>query len=225
RLRIGEGAGQQARGNGGKDEGAAHGKSPAEKCDASLKVSVRAMPDGACLIYGITAADSPDLLPDFGVPRRRPDPLSHKKGPLARAFSDGIQFVLTVMMMVVVPVVMAPVRTGSHRLEVETGDAGRDVQSGLALQADRLQRVGIGRTADQEIAAAADADRGVGADAAIAAGEFAAAEPVGRRIDGPGELGLVGDAEIEADAAHGGDIRLRPAAFAFEDALQAGDRA
>src|SRR6185437_6515848 len=132
----------------------------------------------------------------------------------------GIQFVLTVMMMVVVPVVMAPVRTGSHRLEVETGDAGRDVQSGLALHADRLQRVGIGRTADQEIAAAADADRGIGADAAIAAGEFAAPKPAGRRIHRPRNLGLFGDAEIKTDAANGGDIGIRSSALTLENTLQ-----
>ena len=55
----------------------------------------------------------------------------------------------------------------ADRLELEAGDAGRDVEPGLALHADRLQRVGIARAADQEIAAAADADRRVGADAAI----------------------------------------------------------
>ena len=46
-----------------------------------------------------------------------------------------------------------------NRLQVDIRYAGRDVQAGLALQADRLQRVGILRTADQEIAAAADTDR------------------------------------------------------------------
>ena len=55
-----------------------------------------------------------------------------------------------------------------------------DVQSGLALHAERLQRIGILRTADEEIAAEADADRGIGADAAIIAGKIAAADrPVG----------------------------------------------
>src|ERR1700761_5142938 len=105
--------------------------------------------------------------------------------------------------MAVVPVMMVPTRTERHRLEIEAGDARRDIQSGLTLQADRLQRVGIGRTADQEIAAAADADRDVGADTAIAAGEFTISEPVGRRVHRPGELGLLGDAEIEPDATHG----------------------
>ena len=37
--------------------------------------------------------------------------------------------------------------------EFEAGDTRRDVHSRLALQADRLQRVGIVRATDQEIAA------------------------------------------------------------------------
>src|SRR5258708_2293025 len=60
------------------------------------------------------------------------------------------------------------------RLQLEAGDAGCDVQPGLALHADRLQRVGMRRPADQKVAAETDADRSVGADTAIAAGEFAA---------------------------------------------------
>src|SRR6201994_1112178 len=107
------------------------------------------------------------------------------------------------------------------RLELDAGDAGSDIQSGLALHADRLQRIGIARTADQEIAATADADRRVGADAAIGAGEFAEAEPAGRRIDGPPHLRLRGDAEIKADAPQGRDIGLGPAARALEYAFQA----
>src|SRR5882672_7431629 len=84
-------------------------------------------------------------------------------------------------------------------LQFKAGDAGGDVQPGLSLQADRLQRVGVCGTANQEVAAAADADRCVGTDAAIAAGEFAAAEPAIRPTDGPGQLRLLGDAEIETD--------------------------
>src|SRR5882757_3536705 len=50
------------------------------------------------------------------------------------------------------------------RLEVEIGDAGRDIQAGLALHAQRLQGIGILRTANQEVAATADTDGGVGAE-------------------------------------------------------------
>ena len=50
--------------------------------------------------------------------------------------------------------VMKPAITAMHephRLQFDGGDSGRDVQPGLALHADRLQRVGICRTADQEL--------------------------------------------------------------------------
>jgi hypothetical protein len=39
-----------------------------------------------------------------------------------------------------------------NRLQFDIRYSGRDVQAGLALQADRLQCVGILRTSDQEIA-------------------------------------------------------------------------
>src|SRR5882762_4023380 len=110
------------------------------------------------------------------------------------------------------------------RLEVEIGDAGRDIQAGLALHAQRLQGIGILRTANQEVAATADTDGGVGADTAIAAREFAVPEPAVRRIHRPAEMGLRGDAEIEADAPDGRHISLGPAAFALKHALQARHR-
>ena len=56
-----------------------------------------------------------------------------------------------------------------HRRQFKIGNSRRDVETGLPLHADRLQRVGILRTADQKIAAAADADRGVCADTAVIA--------------------------------------------------------
>src|ERR1700756_2061206 len=110
-------------------------------------------------------------------------------------------------------------------LKLEAGNACGHVQPGLALHADRLQRVGIARSAHQEIATAADADRGVGADAAICAGERAKAEPRGRRGDGPGELRLRGDADVDADAPHRRDIALRTAARALEHAFEVCDGA
>src|SRR3954454_7709147 len=95
------------------------------------------------------------------------------------------------------------------RLELDSGDGGCEVETGLALHADRLQRIGITRAADQKVAAEADADRRAGADAAIGAGEFAALKPTGRRTDGPGKSGLLGDAEIQSKAADGRDIGFR----------------
>src|SRR6185437_14501038 len=98
---------------------------------------------------------------------------------------------------------------------------GRDIQSGLPLQADRLQRIGVARPADEEVATTADADRRIGADPAIAAGEFAIAEPSRRRVDGPGELRVRGDTEIQANAAHGRDIGFGTVARALEHAFKA----
>src|SRR6478672_13320500 len=111
------------------------------------------------------------------------------------------------------------------RRQFDVGDPGGDVQPGLPLHADRLQRVGICRTTDQKVAAETDADRSIGADAAIIAGEFAAPDPAGRRIHGPGQPGLVGDPEVEPDAADGCDIGFWTAALALEHAFHAGGRA
>ena len=110
-----------------------------------------------------------------------------KRGPLSQASSPLPLRVLSAVTTAMMPLAAMP---EADRLELEAGDTGRDIQSGLALHADRLQRIGVARTADQEIAAAADADRRIGADAAIGAREVAVAEPRVRRVDGPGELGL-----------------------------------
>ncbi len=48
----------------------------------------------------------------------------------------------------------------SGRREAPGGDAGGDAQTGLGLAAQRLQRDGVARAADQRIGADADADRG-----------------------------------------------------------------
>src|SRR5258708_12310926 len=121
-----------------------------------------------------------------------------------------------------------PVRTAGpepHRLQFDIGDTSGDVQPGLALQADRVQRVGLLRTANQEIAAATDADGRVGADAAVIAGEIAASNPGGRRVDRPAQPGLVGDAEVEPEATDGRQIWFGTAALALEHTFQAGGRA
>src|ERR1700722_9376069 len=106
------------------------------------------------------------------------------------------------------PVMVPAARAGPIRLQLDIGDAGRDVQPGLTLHADRLQRVGILWAADQKVATTADAHRGVGTDPTIIAGEIAASEPAARRVDRPGKPGLFGDAEIEAETADGGDIGI-----------------
>src|SRR5450432_4405995 len=113
----------------------------------------------------------------------------------------------------------------TDRLQFDIGNAGGDVQAGLALHADGLQRVGILRTADQKIAAAADPDRRVGADATVIARQIATSHPAGRRIDRPGKFGLLGEADIQTIAADGCDIGFGTAAFALEYAFEAGHRA
>src|ERR1700730_9022087 len=108
------------------------------------------------------------------------------------------------------------------RLQLDIGNAGGDVQAGLALHADGLQRVGILRTADQKITAAADPARRVGADATVIARQIAASHPAGRRIDRPGKFGLLGEADIQTITAEGCDIGFGTAAFALEYAFEAG---
>src|SRR5664279_1525365 len=44
------------------------------------------------------------------------------------------------------------------RLEFDPGDAGCEIEAGLPLHADRLQRIGIARTAEQKVAAEAYAE-------------------------------------------------------------------
>src|SRR5712672_1652035 len=94
-----------------------------------------------------------------------------------------------------------PARTAMgepDRLQLDIGYPGRDVQSGLALHADGLQRIGIRRAADQKIPAETDADGSVGTDATVVAREIAASKPARRRIHRPGKSGLIGEAEILA---------------------------
>src|ERR1700681_3318258 len=71
------------------------------------------------------------------------------RGPLSLRYISLTAMVMPVM-------VVSAAAAELNRLQLEAGDAGGDVQSGLPLHADRLQRVGIGRGADQENNAAAD---------------------------------------------------------------------
>ena len=71
-----------------------------------------------------------------------------------------------VVMRSVVMAMMVPVNTVTDkpdRLQVNAGDAGGDVQTGLALHADGLQAIGIARAANQKVAAESDAHRRVDA--------------------------------------------------------------
>src|SRR5260221_14064388 len=122
--------------------------------------------------------------------------------------------------------VIVPARSvAAERLQLDPGDPGGTIEPGLALHAERLKRVRVRRPADQEIAAATDADRRVGAEATVIAGEIAAADAAVRRIHRPGQLSLRGDAEIEAIAAHGRDVGFGTPPLALEHAFEAGHRA
>src|SRR5277367_2351595 len=69
---------------------------------------------------------------------------------------------------------------------------GCDVEADLTLQAERLQRDRIGRTTDQNVAAAAHADRRAAWRTSIVAGKITRPEPRHRRIYAPGERGFLG---------------------------------
>src|SRR5450755_2993738 len=60
-----------------------------------------------------------------------------------------------------------------HPLQVDLGDAGRDVDAGLALNRQRLQFDGAVRPADQDICSDARADRRLHGSASVGAGKRA----------------------------------------------------
>jgi len=121
-------------------------------------------------------------------------------------------------MMAVMPAVTA--RGELHRLKVKTDNAAGHIDTGLALEAQRLKRVGVLRAAPQQIAAAADEERDVAADAAVVAGEIAAAEALGRCMHRPCEAGVLGHAEVDAEARNMREIRLRLTALTAKYAFQ-----
>src|ERR1700727_3540109 len=102
----------------------------------------------------------------------------------------------------------APAMRLPSRAKLEALQSGRDVEAALALHAQRLQRDRIVGTADQHIAADADADRRAALRAGVIARQIARPEPRDRRPDAPGQRGFLGDAEIDADLANGRDIAI-----------------
>ena len=144
------------------------------------------------LIYATTSG----AVPEFATEARRA--LKRKKARLRGPFLN-----VSCLAAAVMPAMVVAARTVAiERLQLEAGDTGGDIQPGLALHAKRLQRVGVGRTADQEVAAETYANRSIGADAAVRTGEFAGRQRGVRCAHRPGELGLLGEAEIDADPAN-----------------------
>src|ERR1700738_453484 len=135
-------------------------------------------------------------------------------------------FPLASWLLMVMVMAMMPTMAGMHanRLQFAARYAGSDVQPGLPLHTDWLQRIGISRAAEQKVASEAHADRRIGADAAVTSRKAAVPDPVGRSVRRPGELRLIGETQIDADPLHGGNVSLRTLAFALEDALEASGR-
>src|SRR5262249_12795753 len=78
----------------------------------------------------------------------------------------------------------------TSRTKFQALETGGDVDSDLALQAERLQRDGIVGAADQHIAAGADAERGAALRAGIVARKVTRPEARDRRKHGPGQRRL-----------------------------------
>src|ERR1700761_2472669 len=89
------------------------------------------------------------------------------------------------------------------RPQFQALQARSDAETDIALDAQRLQRDGFVRAADQDIGAETEADGGAAVDTGIVAGEIALPEPRRRRIHAPGQPGLLGDADIDADLPDG----------------------
>ena len=128
--------------------------------------------------------------------------------------------------MVVMPMAVVVTRSAHvRRTQLDIHDSGDRADAGLALQAQRLQRNRVIRTAHQQVGTDADTRRRVGADATEVTGERAAAEPMARRIDDPRQTGFRGGAQIESEALDARDIRFRRCAIAAaEHALHFGGR-
>src|ERR1700722_3377152 len=113
----------------------------------------------------------------------------------------------------------------ASRTQFQAFKSGGDVQTNLALQAQRLQRDRIIGAADQHVAAGADADRGATLRASIIAGEIAGSQAPDGGKHAPGKRGFLGDAEIDADLADGRDVTVFRHAVDAQHAAEIGDRA
>src|SRR5262245_47657044 len=98
---------------------------------------------------------------------------------------------------------------GLHRTQLEAGHGGDDIESGLALDADRLQGERIAEPADEAVRADANADRGSRRSADISAGERALPDPRRRREHGPSQADVVGEADLRSEARNIRLVKLR----------------
>ena len=92
--------------------------------------------------------------------------------------------------------------------QIERADTGRDIQAGIAFDADRLQCDRLVETANEHIGAGADADGRAGRHAAIAAFKRARLHVRRRRNDVPDDDAALGIADIDADLGNAADVML-----------------
>src|SRR6516165_8923897 len=98
-------------------------------------------------------------------------------------------------------------------------DAGRDVEAGIAFDAERLQRNRLSGAADQHVGAATRPDRSARSGTTIGSGQRAGRRRGGRRQHRPNEHAALCIADIDAELVDGSDIVLRRASHRRERAI------
>src|SRR5438477_6600764 len=118
-----------------------------------------------------------------------------------------------------------PDSASASRAQLHRFKTGRNAEADLALDAQRLQRDRILRTADQPVRADADTRCRAALRASIAAGNVAGAKPADWSKDAPCQCRLLGDTEIDTDLLDARDIEIIGTAIGPQHAAQIGDRA
>src|SRR6516162_2941796 len=103
---------------------------------------------------------------------------------------------------------MAVARSLRLIAQADRSDAGRDVEPGIAFDADRLQRDRAVGAADQHIGAGPDADSGAAGGADIIAVERTGAQISGRREYRPNQHAALRIADIDAELVDRAGIEL-----------------
>src|ERR1700683_1707623 len=111
------------------------------------------------------------------------------------------------------------------RPKLQAFQPGRDIESDLTLQAQRLQRDRIVRAAHQHIATNPDPERRAAICADIVAREIAEPELHDRRVDAPGQRRFLGEADTGPPLPRGPGIAVLRPALGSQHATEVGDRA
>ena len=90
--------------------------------------------------------------------------------------------------------------------QADRSDAGRDIEPGIAFEADRLQRNRAVGAADQHIGADPDADRGARGGTSEVSGKRARSHIVGRRKHRPNQDPASGEADVGPEPGDGAII-------------------